>query len=247
MLRNLLIISASGLVLFSKEFVNAISQSRLVGSLIAAMLEFSAQNTGGLPVSYIELSNVAVSIVTAEESKASCALFHDVEDGPDFGRLLAGELLRAFVTEYARDLDVQHLNLKEFQGFSSRISEVIRNSVRPILDNLGSHRGIQMALLVTNEWQTYSTCAVDKLGVVANIQSMLNLANDLMSAGNDAPYVMTLESVRTRLLVRRLEHGYLVVMCRKNVQFAATAVAVRAAISILDRVFLLMANLQPTG
>ena len=61
MLRNVLIISDAGLVLFSKEFVSAVAQPRLVGSLLTAMLEFSSNNVGA-PVCYIEMSNVAVSI-----------------------------------------------------------------------------------------------------------------------------------------------------------------------------------------
>jgi hypothetical protein len=62
MLRNVLVISNGGLVLFSKEFVNAaLEQPSLVGSLLTAMLEFSTNNVGA-PVCYIELSNIAVSI-----------------------------------------------------------------------------------------------------------------------------------------------------------------------------------------
>jgi hypothetical protein len=61
MLRNVLVISDGGLVLFSKEFVNAVAQPRLVGSLLTAMLEFSTNNVGA-PVCYIELSTIAVSI-----------------------------------------------------------------------------------------------------------------------------------------------------------------------------------------
>jgi hypothetical protein len=64
MLRNVLIISDAGLVLFSKEFISAVGQPRLVGSLLTAMLEFSTNNVGA-PVCYIEMSNVAVSICSS--------------------------------------------------------------------------------------------------------------------------------------------------------------------------------------
>ena len=56
MLRNVLIFSSSGLILFSKEFVDSVSQPRLIGSLITALIEFSTTVTG-MPVSYIELTN----------------------------------------------------------------------------------------------------------------------------------------------------------------------------------------------
>ncbi|RMX69202.1 hypothetical protein KXD40_007324 [Peronospora effusa] len=55
MLRNVLIMASSGIVLFSKEYANAVAQPRLVGSLITAMLEFSTK-TSGAPVSYIQMS-----------------------------------------------------------------------------------------------------------------------------------------------------------------------------------------------
>jgi len=64
MLRNVLIISDAGLVLFSKEFISAVGQPRLVGSLLTAMLEFSTNNVGA-PVCYIEMTNVAVSICSS--------------------------------------------------------------------------------------------------------------------------------------------------------------------------------------
>ena len=77
MIRNVLLLTtSSGLVLFAKDVVNAVSQvsslakplrgavcskrcpfeARLVGSLLAAMTEFAMQTTG-MPPSYIELSN----------------------------------------------------------------------------------------------------------------------------------------------------------------------------------------------
>ena len=46
MIRNVIIMATSGLVLFSKEFSNSISQPRLVGSLITAIIEFGQQTTG---------------------------------------------------------------------------------------------------------------------------------------------------------------------------------------------------------
>ena len=42
MLRNVLVITDGGLVLFSKEFVNALAQPRLVGSLLTAILEVAS-------------------------------------------------------------------------------------------------------------------------------------------------------------------------------------------------------------
>jgi hypothetical protein len=60
MLRTCLIVSASGLVLFCRQFGDGLQQPRLVGSLLRALIEFAVQTTS-LPVSYIELTNGAAS------------------------------------------------------------------------------------------------------------------------------------------------------------------------------------------
>ncbi|KAH9138951.1 hypothetical protein AeRB84_016747 [Aphanomyces euteiches] len=192
MLRNVLVMATSGLVLFSKEFLHAIPQPRLIGSLLTAILEFSAKTTGA-PVSYMEFTNVAVTIVVNESAKVFCAIFFDVADGPKFGAFLAKEILAAFVDEYAGDLGNIGHNLRDFHGFHYKISEVIRESVKPILSTcttiptlifmnrlstVQQQRGIQKAILVTDDAVTYATVEVDQLGVLVNMQSLRTLAAD---------------------------------------------------------------------
>ena len=87
MIRTVILISSSGLVLFQKEFVNAVAQPRLIGSLLTAMIEFSSK-VAGMPLSYIELLGCGVSVVTNEMAKVNVALFYDLDDGPEFGKLI---------------------------------------------------------------------------------------------------------------------------------------------------------------
>jgi hypothetical protein len=98
MIRTVILISASGLVLFQKSFVNAVTQPRLIGSLLTAMIEFSSK-VAGMPLSYIELAGCAVSVVT--HPGVNCALFYDLDDGPDFGKLIATQILLAFADTYS--------------------------------------------------------------------------------------------------------------------------------------------------
>jgi hypothetical protein len=102
MLRNLLIVSDAGIVLFSKEFVKGVENVRtrsdaarcvavlircaraapqpsMVGGLVTAMMNFAVQRAG-LPVSFIELSTVGVAIVSNSRAKVTCAVFYDLED-----------------------------------------------------------------------------------------------------------------------------------------------------------------------
>ncbi|RHZ42479.1 hypothetical protein DYB26_001270 [Aphanomyces astaci] len=172
------------------------SHPRLIGSLLTAILEFSAKTTGA-PVSYMEFAHgtslfstrgaiqtttrdvVAMAVVTNEHAKVFCAIFLDVCDGPKFGSFIAKEILAAFVNEYAGDLGNIGHNLRDFHGFHYKISEVIRESAKPILATLQQHRGIQKAILVTDDTVTYATVDVDHLGVLVNLQSLRTLSADM--------------------------------------------------------------------
>ncbi|KAJ0409462.1 hypothetical protein P43SY_002352 [Pythium insidiosum] len=179
MLRNVLIMSASGIVLFSKEYVNAVAQPRLVGSLVTAMIEFSTKTTGA-PVSYIELSTVAVTIVSDEVHKVSCALFHDTTDGAAFSSFIAKEILDAFISEFGAELGAVGHNLRDFHRFQYRIHTIIRDSSRQLLRKLQGQRGIMKAILVSDEKVQCATVDVDQIGVLANFQALVNASCDMI-------------------------------------------------------------------
>jgi len=120
MLRNVMMLSAGGLVLFGKEYAAAstgvaLPLPRLLGSLLTALLTKSV-NATGMAVRYIELSHTAISLVTDDGSGTTCALFHDVADGAELGRLLAAELLRAFVDAYRGELRAETARTSAFEG-----------------------------------------------------------------------------------------------------------------------------------
>lgn len=87
MLHNLLIISGRGsIVLFRKSFTKSLNQApNLVAGLLTAVVKLSTK-TFGLPVSYLELDNFAISVLedsTGEDGEKQvlrCILFHDVDD-----------------------------------------------------------------------------------------------------------------------------------------------------------------------
>ncbi|OQR90021.1 hypothetical protein ACHHYP_05870 [Achlya hypogyna] len=246
MLRNVLLMATSGLVLFSKEFAHAIAQPRLIGSLLTAMLEFSAKTTG-VPVSFIEFSNVAVTIVTSESARVFCALFYDVADGAKFGAFLAREILTAFVDEYASDLGNIGHNLRDFHGFHFKISEVIRDSVKPILAALQQHRGVQKAVLVTEDAVTHATVEVDQLGVLVNLQSLRNLAANMMAFVGDNAHSVTIQGARNcSIQVSSLAptNATLVVAYKKGPHAPHCLAAIHDAMHMLTRVCLLIKNLH---
>lgn len=251
MIRNVLLMATSGLVLFAKEFVNAVAQPRLIGSLLTAMIEFSQQTTG-MQVSYIELTHVAVTIVVNTGAKVFCALFHDRDDGRAFGRLICSELLYAFTQEFSSDLskDFHGRNLKDFHCFNHKIADVIRNSVKPVLKHLQSQKGVLKALLVTEEGTVAASSLqdedIDQLGVLANLQALTGFCTDVMTHVEDECNHFLLDSSNhTRLMVWRIqERSLLIIAVKKSVDFHKYRNAVEESLDTIEQVCLLMANLH---
>ncbi|TYZ60957.1 hypothetical protein PybrP1_011237 [[Pythium] brassicae (nom. inval.)] len=213
MLRNVLVMTASGIVLFSREFVNGVAQPRLVGSLVTAMLEFSTKTTGA-PVSHLELSNVSVTVATNDTHKVFCAMFHDASLRPGFSAFLARELLDAFVLDYRAELGQVGHNLRDFHRFSYRIPGVIRDAIKPILRKLQQQRGILKAIYVTDDAVTFATVDVDQIGVLANLQSL--------SSRNTCIQVSVVQPSET-----------LIVMYKKGPHSAKNIVAIKECLGML--------------
>ncbi|ETV90711.1 hypothetical protein, variant [Aphanomyces invadans] len=190
---------------------------------------------------------VAVTVVTNDHAKVFCAIFLDVSDGPKFGAFIAKEILSAFVDEYAGDLGNIGHNLRDFHGFHYKISEVIRDSVKPILAILQQQRGIQKAILVTDDTVTYATVDVDHLGVLVNLQSLRTLAADMMAFVGDNAKSVTMQGGRNcTIQVIAIENATLVVAHKRSgPHVAVCAAAIQDAIFMLHRVYLLINNLHP--
>ena len=253
MIRTLIIISASGLVLFQKSFVNAVSQPRLIGSLLTAMIEFSSK-VAGIPLAYIELLGCGVSVVTNDVAKVNCALFYDLGDGPEFGKLIATEILLAFSDTYSASLGGIARDLNQFAEFQYAISSVIRNSVRPVLYKLQNERGIQAAVLVTDQ-ATYTTKEIDQIGVQANLGALIGAATDVLTAGDleDAPtqiFIDTGDVAKTRLVVWKLQGigATLVVRVNKKAKMQdGVKTAIDGALTMLRKVCALSLSLHASS
>ena len=119
-------------------------------------MKFSHQKVG-LPVSYIELGHIGISIHTSPEKRVSCAVFHDQKDGAEFGSLLSRELLNAFILTFQQEFNTNSSShsthnsshassntgggggtgiyaMDNFLEFQGKIADVIRGSVKPLLD-----------------------------------------------------------------------------------------------------------------
>ena len=180
MLRNIIIIgSSSGLVLFSKAFSNGISQPRLVGSLITAIIEFGQQTTG-MGVCYIELTNVAITMVANDDAKVVCALFYDRDDGVLFGRLICSEILNAFTQKYSYDVTQFGKNLKDFYGFQKKIPNIIRFAPKSVIAKLETHNSVKTALFMNDREIIHTpNDNLDQLSILANLTAFTELCNGI--------------------------------------------------------------------
>eukprot|EP00474_Spongospora_subterranea_P000689 CRZ01147.1 hypothetical protein [Spongospora subterranea] len=243
MLRNLIIVSSSGIVLYSKDFTSVLSQPRLLGGLITAMLKASVIRTG-FPVSLIELKSIAVAVQSDTKCKVSCSLFYDKSDGPAFGRLLALEILSAFVQQYSSQLVQISANLKDFSGFNNKIGDAIRSSIRPALDMLTSVHGIQTALIISGDTLLYSTHEVDKVGVVANLDALFGIASDIMSAQHDLPVHMSFHNQNSRIVLLSVDRSILVVSCKAAIDARKLDYEINKTALLLQKLLVLNSNLQ---
>ena len=242
MLKNIIIVSFSGLVLFSKEFNTAVAQPRLIGSLLTAMMEFSSK-IAGMPVSYIELKNVASTIVASDACNVYCALFHDTADGPAFGRLLAVQILNAFVNMYSKNLNngAAGHDLKDFEDFHFKLKGAMKSCTGPLLAGLQSGGyGVDRALLVSSESKVFPGVH-DQIGFRANLEVLKGVANHVMSivSDGDVEEVSIDRGEGVRILVHRVpgwKATSLVLQCSNTaVDEQTTKTAIKDALRTLTK------------
>lgn len=180
-------------------------QSKQIGGVITAMLKFSMQKTG-LPVSYIQLANVGVSIASSADARCTCAVFHDPDDGSDFGKLLSRELLYSFTQTYSIELmsgargpsgsgagasssssgaqgggvyDMDH-----FAEFQSKIALIIRNAVKPLLDQCKGKREVKRAKPPSSDPRSAVLMQLSLCRCVFSVQEQRGIALVLLSSSS---------------------------------------------------------------
>lgn len=101
-----------------------------------------------------------------------------------------------------------------------------------------------MALLTQGDQITYSTLDVDRIGVLANIQALLSVATDIMTAKNDTPLKLIMRGARSTVVLMRVERTNLVVMCKNNVRQDRWEADIDKAALLLQKVLEVTSNLQ---
>mmetsp|Transcript_3932 Transcript_3932/g.10914 ORF Transcript_3932/g.10914 Transcript_3932/m.10914 type:complete len:257 (+) Transcript_3932:113-883(+) len=220
-LRNLLFVSGSGgMVLFEKSWGDpAVLPTKILslGGVLTSVQEFARQIVG-YQMAYVEFEGVAMTLAKDEASELQCVLFHDVEDGSLFGRLVSNQLLCSFLEEFA-DIDFSRgiHDTGRFMSFGSKVKDSLRDSVEAILLHLASQRGYTQAIMVYNNGQTQTGGEPGlELGLAANLQPLLAVAGSMLVDEADAQDLIFVESTSNVVLVYRLPVGNLVSVCKKG-------------------------------
>eukprot|EP01111_Echinosteliopsis_oligospora_P011535 TRINITY_DN3828_c0_g1_i1.p1 TRINITY_DN3828_c0_g1~~TRINITY_DN3828_c0_g1_i1.p1 ORF type:complete len:253 (-),score=58.35 TRINITY_DN3828_c0_g1_i1:209-967(-) len=249
MLHFVLITTGTGSLLFEKVWQRGTGEqkgSNMLASLFTTMEEFCKQSTG-LFVTYMEFTAGAITIVNDEFTNVRCILHHDRDEGPEFGRLVASQILKGFLETYG-EIDFSHpQNASKFALFTNKLVEVISQSVRAILQQLivKNNRGISNAIVIYPDGLTHSTgnAIDDQLGLIANLQAMLTFANDLLLLSKgDTPRTITLDLARQTVIIHRVAHASLVCVCRKNRDPATMRDKITSSVSLLEKLFSLQGD-----
>jgi hypothetical protein len=207
------------------------------------MMDFCVQRTG-MSVSYIELSTIGVAVTFNQVAKIICVV--DLSDGPDFAKVIALQLLTAFTNKFAAEINQKITSPDTFSQFNSNISSVIRQSVRPVMEQLSNVKGMLLCFLTSGHGHSiiYSQRDVDKISVLANHARLIDLANEIMGNRSDSFSAITMKNDKTTLMLFRLVRSSFVVVFKNLKKSGKNEVcaAESSEASILIRKLLVMAS-----
>jgi hypothetical protein len=243
MLRCVIIISTGGTTLYSKEFIKSDINLEMLGAIIAATSDFSLQRTG-LNVSYIEMFNVGIAVATHTSCKS--IIIVDSSDGADFARLISSEILRTFTFKFSAEIDCTNITTMDtYTSFTSDIPDVIRYSIRPVLDHLALQRGINVALLISKQGTNilYSTQDVDKISILAHHSRLMDLSTEVMTGAMDHLQSISLACSDTTVTLFRLDLCSFIVITKNSTDSAGCRREIGHSVTLLRKILTVTHNL----
>ncbi len=248
MLHSVSIISSSGIVIFEKIWAQgASSKSRLFGSLLSTMQEFSRQTTRML-VTYIEFNNLAISMVQSEKENLFCVLFHDVDDGAQLGKLVAEQILRSFVDLHRQAVHESVKNVAVFASFQAKLADALKGVFFVICTKLRSVRGINGVMLLQLDGEPITSGAWDdEFAIIANVQAMLSASHELMEIFDDNARLISFEYLKSSVLALETRQGTLLAFCRRSVKQSLLLERLHEAVMLLDKAANIVQGVSPSA
>ncbi|KAJ4459237.1 hypothetical protein PAPYR_4770 [Paratrimastix pyriformis] len=246
MLKHVIVMKTSGIIFFKQDFLHHLPNSNLIGQLVGALLDACAQALNFVTPIYVEFRNVAISICLKDRNLA-VLIFHDASDGPEFGRILAAEMMRVFVELFpTHTLDQKDAIQREF---GANFPLIMQRVIHAVLHGLVQHRGIQSAFLIhtgaSSGENIYFGNTPDTLRLEANLRTLLNASAHIMafSDRNEAALECVLEAARTRThIIRLTPRATLVVSVARAVAAALAKRRISQGVFLLQNALMLMSR-----
>ncbi|OHS95468.1 hypothetical protein TRFO_38453 [Tritrichomonas foetus] len=194
-LKSICITAKSGTVLFSSELSGVSRTQHSVGALITALVDLSTRSIG-VPVSYICMNNIAITIAQSEDVGIKVVLFHDAAFYRELARCIANSILHVFCERFDPS-DFKSTDTTNFRRFNNSLGPSIRDCAGYMIHSLVDRlRGAAQYAVVFNEGDpkfAYPSNA-DSITVAANLQQLQFAIQEVSNLTNDTPFELVVEN-----------------------------------------------------
>ncbi|KAH3764282.1 saccharopine dehydrogenase [Pelomyxa schiedti] len=223
----------------------------MIAALVSAVQVFS-KNATGMNFTFISLENdIAISTVANPSIDLQCVLFHDDSDGPEFGQVIASQLLNSFVEAFPNVNFSHPASLNAFSTYSNKILEALRGTIPDVLTQLRSTEGVLNTIVVTGETKISSGSVEGLIELVANFERMRMLSDNLFDSvtGDDQVQHFTMEMGSHRFEAHKVGGAgqggtWLLVVLAKNRDPSVYSPSIEKASDMLSKIFLLLESLE---
>lgn len=127
--------------------------------------------------------------------------------------------------------------MAEFRGFQYKIVDVVTDAIQPLLEQAQAIRGVQKAVLVTDDSKLWSPVEVDQLAVLANLQAFVEVLSyasesfavtclfeiadtcDAVDVVGDTPTCVVMDGPKSsRLMMWQMTKATFVLQCVKTLK-----------------------------
>eukprot|EP01130_Rhizamoeba_saxonica_P012743 TRINITY_DN540_c0_g1_i1.p1 TRINITY_DN540_c0_g1~~TRINITY_DN540_c0_g1_i1.p1 ORF type:complete len:337 (+),score=52.90 TRINITY_DN540_c0_g1_i1:365-1375(+) len=218
MLKSLYIIRTNGLVVYEKYWNRGKKLKEKISPQALPFLFQMSQDQIGYPVSFIETTSSAMSIVSDTNTGLICAIVTNKDGGYEIERLIATEILRSFIEAYSDHFEGNRggmIKKSTFNSFSNRIPDAVSNVVGKLLERTMTFPGVEGSLYYNDDIEMRQE--IDNISVVASLKTFIrHSAESMINLGGDSPSYMQLDCVNRIIFIFRIEEAFWINICYKE-------------------------------
>jgi len=172
------------------------TSTRPFGPLMASMLQ-KARGTIGMPLTYIKMSDVAITIFSDNVRGLFSMILHGSEDDPELMKLISEQILLCHTEEIFRS----HTPLpsESFRQQYNTLIKAILGTVKPILEEVRKAPGITAAVVCDGSIILEQVGIIDQIAFFINVQLIVS-AQNLMKMFRDEARMITFKSSNLQMI-----------------------------------------------